>query len=61
MQVHITVTHCVTMVLLYVRSLLYAGTYHSYTLCDNGIAVCKVFAICRYILELHLCDTVFAA
>ena len=57
----ITVTLCAALVLLYVRPLLCAGTYHSYTLCDNGIAVCKVFAICRYMLELHLCDTVFAA
>ena len=41
MQVHIPVTHCVTLFLLYVRLLLSAGTYHSYTLCDTGKAVCK--------------------
>ena len=37
----IAVTHCMELVLLYVRSLPYAGTYHSNTLCDTGKAVCK--------------------
>ena len=54
MQVsQITVTRCVALIFLYVRLLLYAGTYPSYALCDTIVAVCKASTFCRYISQLH--------